>query len=143
MNTTYRTTALEAARKAEVVTRTNAGTIKVCPRCGDPVIYTLEFPGVEYVCVGCQWAGDLFAPHNAPATADRERTYETRLDQYERERATRKRETDPAYDLAPVFSGTGQTRCVACSGTGLAGNGCRCHGGDACATCGGSGEVDK
>ena len=89
------------------------GTIKVCPRDSEPVIFTMEFPGIEYVCVECGWQGDVFAPDGAPATAERQERYAVLLDRYEDERAGRTgrpKPKPPRQDVPrPICKGCGTT----------------------------------
>lgn len=42
--------------------------IRVCPRDGEPVTFTLEHAGAEYVCQVCGWLGGVFAPMEALAS---------------------------------------------------------------------------
>jgi hypothetical protein len=45
-------------------------TLKVCPADGEPVVFTFEHPGTEYLCITCDWRGDIFGPSEVAATAD-------------------------------------------------------------------------
>lgn len=63
--------------------------IKVCGRCGEPVVFTFEFPGIEYHCVACGWGCGVLGVPQAPATDALMARYAELHDQYERERAER------------------------------------------------------
>lgn len=65
------------------------GELRVCPNDGEPVIFTFEFSGHEYVCSACGWLGGIFDPPVAPVTADLTERYKRALDAYEEARATR------------------------------------------------------
>lgn len=36
--------------------------VKVCPRDSEPVIFTFKNAGAEYLCVICNWQGDVLSP---------------------------------------------------------------------------------
>lgn len=42
--------------------------IKVCPREGEPVTFTLDHRGAEYLCQVCGWLGGVFSPMEAEAS---------------------------------------------------------------------------
>lgn len=87
--------------------------INVCPRDGEPVVYTFEFRGAEFYCVVCDWRGGT--PHyvNAPATPELAARAAELSERYERERA--QREGRPAPEPAdqdverPTCGGCGKT----------------------------------
>lgn len=63
--------------------------LKCCPRDGEPVVFTFEFPGAEYYCVVCGWKGDVVSPKGVPATPKLAERYSELSDRYEAERAQR------------------------------------------------------
>ena len=65
------------------------GELRVCPRDGEPIIYTFEFPGVERYCVVCGWTGDIFAGRTVPPTPGLVARHVELTDRYERERSER------------------------------------------------------
>lgn len=44
------------------------GEIRTCPNDGEPVIFTLENPGHEYVCTVCGWVGGVLGTPRSLAT---------------------------------------------------------------------------
>lgn len=66
-----------------------ATTMKVCPRDGEPVIFTLEFRGAEYVCIECGWLGGVFSPSEVPADHGMALRHAELRERYEAERAER------------------------------------------------------
>lgn len=75
------------------------GEIRVCPKDGEPVIFTFEFPGAEYACVVCEWTGGVLGVPRAPATAERQARFDELTERYEAERAERR--GLPAPEPAP------------------------------------------
>lgn len=64
------------------------GDIRVCRKCGEPVVFTFEFRGAEYYCVECGATDDIFAPR-APATVELQHRLDELTERYERDRAER------------------------------------------------------
>lgn len=89
--------------------------VRVCENDGEPLVFTMEFPGSEWFCVVCDGHEDLFGLR-APATP----ALQTRLDElterYQRDRAARTgreyrpvpRAGDPGV-VVPVCGGCGAT----------------------------------
>lgn len=44
-------------------------SVKVCPKDQEPVVFTFETPGAEWLCMVCGWTGDVFAARETEATA--------------------------------------------------------------------------
>lgn len=44
------------------------GDMAVCPNDGEPVIFSFEIPGAEYVCEVCGWAGGIFTERRVDAS---------------------------------------------------------------------------
>lgn len=44
------------------------GELRTCPNDGEPVIFTFENPGHEYVCTQCGWMGGVLGTPRSPAT---------------------------------------------------------------------------
>lgn len=63
--------------------------MKVCPRCGEPVVFTFEFRGAEHYCVECEWKGGIFDAAEAPATPERIERHGVLSDRYDVESAAR------------------------------------------------------
>lgn len=87
-----------------IVTRQSVplGEIKTCPRCGEPVVFTFEFRGYEYLCVECAWKGDIFGPSASTATPERVARRDELAERYEvesAERAGRPAPTPPPQDV--------------------------------------------
>lgn len=66
------------------------GKVKVCPRCGEPVVFTFEFRGAEHYCVECEWKGGIFDANEAAATPARVARFGELEDRYEVESAARR-----------------------------------------------------
>ena len=86
--------------------------VNVCPRCHEPVVFTFEFAGAEYYCVGCHWQGGVFAQDRAAVTPALLRRQVEVEDLYEIESAARQgREPHPAPSQdgsRPTCSGCGK-----------------------------------
>jgi hypothetical protein len=81
-------------------------TIKVCPSDGEPVVFTFEYPGKEYLCVACGWLGGIFGPREAQATEDLVARRDQVLADYEESRGL----TPPDQDRPrPSCKGCGET----------------------------------
>lgn len=48
--------------------RVAAGELRTCPNDGEPVIFTFENPGHEFLCTQCGWKGGVLGTPNSPAT---------------------------------------------------------------------------
>lgn len=70
--------------------------LNVCPRDGEPVVFTFEFPGAEFYCVVCEWMGGVFAEDHADATPELIARAAELSDRYDRERAERTGRPAPA-----------------------------------------------
>ncbi len=62
--------------------------MRVCGRCGEPLILTMEFAGYEYLCGACGHKEGIFGAR-AGATADRQLRLDELTEAYERDRAAR------------------------------------------------------
>ena len=75
------------------------GRLKVCSKDGEPLVFTFEFPGAEYVCVTCGALYGVLGVPTAPATAEIQERYAELHDRYEAARA--EREGRPAPKPTP------------------------------------------
>ena len=94
---------------------TTSGTIKVCPVDGEPVVFTFEHPGNEYLCVVCGWKGDIFGPLEADATDDLATRRDEVLAEFEQERGLRSPDQDRPH---PSCVGCGVTATGRLDGSG-------------------------
>lgn len=92
------------------------GAIRVCPLDGEPVVFTFEYPGHEYVCVVCGWKGGVLGHHDRRATAALIARATELSDRYEAERAEREGRPPP---VPSQDEGTPPT----CAGCGAVGSG--------------------
>lgn len=88
------------------MTTTATGTIKVCPRDSEPVVFTFEHPGAEYLCVACGWRGDIFGPRGAPASEELIARQDELTGQFEEERGLKPPDQDRPH---PSCVGCGVT----------------------------------
>lgn len=80
--------------------------LSVCPTCTEPVIFTFEFPRVEYVCVECGWMGGVMMQSRAPATPERQARYAELNAKYREQAAARGYVvTEPAAAANPPTCG--------------------------------------
>lgn len=94
--------------------------MKVCPRDGEPVVFTFEFPGAEHYCVVCGGKYGIFGVPEAEATVELQERMAELQDQYDRERSERTglpmpRRDDPPRQK-PVCGGCGKTAELVPSG---------------------------
>lgn len=92
--------------------------IAVCPRDGEPMVWTFEFPKYEFFCVTCGYKAGAFGPTRRRATPELQRRLDELTAQYERERAER----DPSYrppESHPKVGDPGVTppTCTSCGRT--------------------------
>ena len=99
----------------DVEQREDSGTIKVCPRDGEPVVFTFEQPGYEYLCVACGWRGDIFSPRAASATADLVARSDELAEEFEQARGLRSPDQDRPH---PSCVGCGVTATGRLDGSG-------------------------
>ena len=85
------------------------GDLPVCPKDGEPVIFTFEFPGAEYVCVVCGSTYGIFSIDRALAADGLVARYEELSEQYEAERVARGGAPRPPQPdgSSPVCAGCG------------------------------------
>ncbi len=89
--------------------------IRVCARDGEPLVFTMEFPGAENICVVCGALEGVLGLRRE-TTPDRRRRLDELTERYERERAQRRGvEYHPPVRVGdegvptPVCSGCGAT----------------------------------
>lgn len=89
------------------------GGLPVCGNetCGEPVVFTFEFPGAEYHCVACGWLGGIFDPPRVAATPGRVARYYELAGRYENERIARGGQPHRAEEPAAPPT------CVTCGAT--------------------------
>jgi hypothetical protein len=87
--------------------------LRVCAKGGEPLVFTFEFPGGEYLCVLCRRVEDLFGAR-APASPERVQRHADLTEQYERERSER---TGRPY-VAPALVGNAGVVAPTCVGCG-------------------------
>lgn len=63
--------------------------LRVCRDDGEPLVFTFEFPGAEYVCGVCGLTDDIFAP-SALATAEMQLRHDALVEEYDRAYAERR-----------------------------------------------------
>lgn len=68
--------------------------VRVCGRCGEPMVFTFEFPGYEYVCMACSNKEGIFGAR-VPNTPEVEKHHGELVELYYRDRAHRRREPEP------------------------------------------------
>lgn len=68
---------------------TKTGEMRVCPKDGCPLIFTMEFPGAEYVCLDCGGTYGVLGPPRAAATPALIARHDELVERYEIERAER------------------------------------------------------
>lgn len=90
--------------------------IRVCAHDGEPLVFTMEFPGAEWYCVVCGAHEGLFGARVSATPALRERLG-TLTEQYERERCERVDRLGREYTPAPRVGDPGVEAPV-CSGCG-------------------------
>lgn len=64
----------------------------VCPVCGHPLVFTQEFAGKDWICMGCLKVWKLHTPDAVPWTEDLQRMYDNHRDVYDIEREQRRLE---------------------------------------------------
>lgn len=85
--------------------------IRVCARDGEPLVFTMEFPGAEYVCVVCGGLEDIFGGR-AVSTPDLAARLADLTEQYGRARAAR---AGRDYVPPPI---AGEAKTPTCAGCG-------------------------
>ena len=77
-------------------------SIKVCRNDAEPVVFTFENDGAEWLCVVCGWTGGLFDAREVDATLEMAARRDQLLAEYEHERGLK----PPDQDVArPTCSG--------------------------------------
>lgn len=86
--------------------------LRICRRDGEPLVFTFEYPGAEYVCVVCDAKEDIFG-NRAPATVERQQRHADLHEQYHRAYAERR---GVPYDPSPKVGDPGVEvpTCNAC-----------------------------
>lgn len=95
-----------------MTTTETTADLRVCQRDGEPLVFTFEFPGAEYVCVVCDGKEDIFGAR-AKATDERQRRHAELHEQYHRAYAERR---GVPYDPSPKVGDPGveTPTCKAC-----------------------------
>lgn len=89
--------------------------VRVCETDGEPLVFTFEYPGYEYLCVVCLGQEGVFGAR-APATPELQQQLDKHTERYERDRAERMR---LRYQPRPAVDDEGVTRptCNGCGAT--------------------------
>lgn len=80
-------------------------SIKVCPRDSEPVVFTFENPGAEWLCVVCDWKGGVLSAREVEPTPEAVARRDALMAEFEQARGI----TPPDQDRPrPSCRGCGQ-----------------------------------
>lgn len=87
--------------------------VPVCRIDGEPLVFTFEFPGAEYVCVVCGVKEDIF-PHKVETTPELVARHAELSERYHREYAERRGMPPPRPTRKVGDPGVSVPVCVGC-----------------------------